>query len=152
MSIKPYFLKDFSDDNFSNLYALFPLTSIPIEGKNRWDNYDMMNEYSYSWLYICQNCISLVYLPTAYPSYFDGDNIYHYKEEGSSIIRASTEVQGIKVVTGYGNVVYVHEHIALGRFAVPTQEELERYWSIIKRPEKYWQPIHRFVLNALNVL
>ena len=146
--IKPYYLREISDDNFSDIYTLFPMTSMQISGE--WDNYDMLDEHIYAWLYLYPGAVSLVYVPSAYPSFFDGGKIYHWKEEGSSIIQFSSEEQGIKLVTGYGNVIYMDEQVGVGRFTIPTKEELERYYALIQKPEKYQIPLHRFIQKALT--
>ena len=131
-----------------NVITLFPTITLEEDHEDRWIDFDELDGRDFVWMYLYPNAVSLVYVPSAYVSYFESDDVRFYKDE-SNKTHFIREKSAMKIVSGYGHVVMLNEKLYQKRFALPTLKELLAYQSMIKCPRKYEQPIHRFLKKAI---
>lgn len=145
-----YWLRDLSEENFLNVETLFPLYSIPDFESERWLDFSELDERQFCWVRLYDTIVSLVFVPTAYVTQFDGQRPWFFRDEDSRL-RMTTVSWGMKLVSGNGPVVMLDEQLHERRFAIPTLEELLEYQDMVRCPAKYQKPLHRFLKKAIRL-
>jgi len=132
-----------------NVISLFPAITLEEIHEDRWLDFDELDEHIFAWLYLYSNVVSLVYVPSAYVSYFESNSVRFYKDDANRT-HMMRERSAMKLVSGHGHVIMLNEELYQKRFAIPTLQELLDYQAMIACPRKYEKPIHRFLRKAIE--